>query len=132
MGKRYAFFYVIGSLASAFSGIIAFGLIHLDGAGGLEGWRWIFIVEGLLTVVIGVAGYWLLVAFPDSDRKVWGFLNARERAWIVDRVKVDRGDAGVTSFELKKFLRGAADWRMWYVSICPLAQMSVSLTEFDF
>lgn len=113
MGKRYAFFYVIGCLASAFSGIIAFGLIHLDGAGNLAGWRWIFVFEGLLTVVIGLGGYWLLVDFPDSDRKVWSFLNAKERAWIVQRVKADRGDSEVTDFDLRKFLGGAADWRIW-------------------
>ncbi|KAI0103817.1 major facilitator superfamily MFS-1 [Nemania sp. FL0031] len=113
MGKRYAFFYVIGCLASAFSGIIAFGLIHLDGAGNLAGWRWIFVFEGLLTVVIGFGGYWLLVDFPDSDRKVWSFLNAKERAWVVQRVKADRGDSEVTSFDLRKFLGGAADWRIW-------------------
>ncbi|KAI1174108.1 major facilitator superfamily MFS-1 [Nemania sp. FL0916] len=113
MGKRYAAFYVIGSLASAFSGIIAFGLIHLDGAGNLAGWRWIFVFEGLLTVVIGIGGYWLLVDFPDSDRKVRGFLNAKERAWVVQRVKIDRGDTVITKFDLSKFLSGAKDWRIW-------------------
>ncbi|KAI1822491.1 major facilitator superfamily MFS-1 [Xylaria intraflava] len=113
MGKRYAFFYVIGSLASAFSGILAFGLIHLNGAGGLQGWRWIFVFEGLLTVVIGFGGYWFLVDFPDSDRKVWSFLDSRERAWIVAKVKADRGDAQVTAFNLRKFLSGASDWRIW-------------------
>jgi MFS family permease len=113
MGKRYAFFYVIGCLASAFSGIIAFGLIHLNGAGGLAGWRWIFVFEGLLTVVIGFGGYWLLVDFPDSDRKVLGFLSAKERAWVVRRVKADRGDSEVTEFDIKKFLGAAADWRLW-------------------
>lgn len=113
MGKRYAFFYVIGCLASAFSGIIAYGLIHLNGRGGLAGWRWIFVVEGLLTVVIGFGGYWLLVDFPDSDRKVWSFLSEKERAWVVRRVKADRGDSQVTEFNLRKFLSGAADWRIW-------------------
>jgi hypothetical protein len=113
MGKRYAFFYVIGCLASAFSGILAFGLIHLNGAGGLAGWRWIFIFEGLLTVVIGFGGYWLLVDFPDSDRKVWGFLNEKERAWIVRRVKADRGDNTVTDFNWVSFLSAGKDWRLW-------------------
>ncbi|KAI8625616.1 MFS general substrate transporter [Xylariaceae sp. FL1651] len=113
MGKRYAFFYVIGSLASAFSGILAFGLIHLNGAGGLSGWRWIFVFEGLLTVVIGFGGYWLLVDFPDSDRKVWSFLNDKERAWVVRRIKADRGDTQLSKFDLPKFLGGAKDWRIW-------------------
>src|SRR5437868_5147619 len=42
---RNAVFYLIGcSLASAFSGILAYGFTQLNGLGGLEGWRWIFIV----------------------------------------------------------------------------------------
>ena len=46
MGKRYSIFYLIGSLASAFGGILAFGLMHMSGIQGYGGWRWIFIIEG--------------------------------------------------------------------------------------
>ena len=42
--KRYALFYVIGSQASAFAGILAYGLMQMKGLGGLNGWSWIFIV----------------------------------------------------------------------------------------
>lgn len=49
VGKRYSVFYVLGCVASAFSGILAFGLMQLGGRGGLSGWRWIFIFEGLIT-----------------------------------------------------------------------------------
>ena len=47
LGRRYGLFYVIGSVTSAFSGILAFGLIQLNGKAGLRGWRWIFIIEGM-------------------------------------------------------------------------------------
>lgn len=42
--KRNAVFYLIGSMASAFAGILAYGLMQLNGRAGLEGWSWIFIV----------------------------------------------------------------------------------------
>lgn len=42
--KRNAAFYLIGSMASALSGILAYGLMQLKGRAGLDGWRWIFIV----------------------------------------------------------------------------------------
>lgn len=42
--KRNAVFYLIGSCASAFAGILAYGLMQLNGRAGLEGWSWIFIV----------------------------------------------------------------------------------------
>jgi MFS transporter, ACS family, DAL5 transporter family protein len=43
--KRNAVFFLIGSMASALSGILAYGIIQMDGLGGLSGWRWIFVVR---------------------------------------------------------------------------------------
>jgi len=48
MGKRYASFYLVGCVASAFGGILAFGLMQMDGVANFRGWRWIFIVEGIV------------------------------------------------------------------------------------
>ncbi|KAK1974495.1 major facilitator superfamily transporter [Colletotrichum cereale] len=113
VGKRYSVFYLLGCVASAFAGILAYGLMQMNGQQGLTGWRWIFIVEGVLTCVLGIAGYWLLVDFPDSKRKDWNFLGDRERAWIVARVNRDRGDAHMPAFNLRRFLGAGADWRIW-------------------
>jgi len=43
--KRNAAFYLIGSMASGFGGILAYGLMQMDGLAGRAGWRWIFIVS---------------------------------------------------------------------------------------
>jgi len=43
--KRNAAFFLIGSVASGFGGILAYGLSHMNGLGGISGWRWIFIVR---------------------------------------------------------------------------------------
>jgi MFS family permease len=77
VGKRYSLFYLLGCVASAFSGILAYGLMQMNGLANLSGWRWIFTIEGILTVLLGIAGYWLLVDFPDSNRKNWSFLGSR-------------------------------------------------------
>lgn len=87
--------------------------MQLNGREGLTGWRWIFIIEGALTIALGIAGYWLLVDFPDSKRKTWSFLGARERQWVVDRISRDRGDSEMPPFQLGKFLGGGADWKVW-------------------
>ncbi|KAK8132142.1 phthalate transporter [Apiospora kogelbergensis] len=113
VGKRYSFFYILGCVASAFSGILAFGLMQMKGVAGLAGWRWIFIVEGLITCLLGIGGYWLLVDFPDSSRVSWNFLGARERAWVVKRVNADRGDAETPKFDFKRFMAAGADLKIW-------------------
>lgn len=87
--------------------------MHLGGRGGLSGWRWIFVIEGLITCVAGMIGYFLLVDFPDSGRQTWKFLNQREREWIVTRIEADRGDTKVPPFNLRKFLSYGADWKIW-------------------
>ncbi|KJX96043.1 phthalate transporter like protein [Zymoseptoria brevis] len=118
MGRRNAFFYLIGMLASAFSGILAFGLMQMDGLGGYQGWSWIFIIEGIITVIIAIVGYIFLVPFPDDNpEKCWGFLNEREVAFVIARVNADRGDAQAEPFNLVKFLKPAADLKIWGFAI---------------
>lgn len=53
----------------------------MDGVGGLEGWRWIFILEGILTVVLAVGAFFVIYDTP-ADAK---FLTPEEREWITNR-----------------------------------------------
>lgn len=46
--KRNAVFYLIGSMASGLGGILAYGLMQMDGISGRSGWEWIFIVSTFL------------------------------------------------------------------------------------
>jgi MFS family permease len=134
IGKRYSVFYILGSLASACAGILAYGLMQLKGRQGLNGWRWIFIIEGALTCFLGIAAYWMLVDFPDKAHTSWKFLNQREAKFIIDRVDRDRGDAKPEPWNLKKFLRGGADIKIWgfaMVSVLPMLLRVPQLTNSD-
>ncbi|RDA88896.1 hypothetical protein CP532_5520 [Ophiocordyceps camponoti-leonardi (nom. inval.)] len=113
VGKRYSSFYLLSCAAASFSGVLAFGLMHMDGLAHIRGWRWIFIIEGIITCLVALASYWLLVDFPDSSRPSWRFLDARERQWVVDRIETDRADTRVTAFQPLLFARAARDWRIW-------------------
>lgn len=113
IGKRYSCFYILGSLASACAGILAYGLMQLKGRQGLNGWRWIFIIEGALTCFLGILGYWALVDFPDKAHKSWKFLTEREVRFIIDRVDRDRGDAKPEPWSAAKFFKGGADIKIW-------------------
>jgi len=61
--SRMAMFYLSSALSGAFSGLLAAGIAQMRGVGGYEGWRWIFILEGILSVAVGIASFFLL---PDS------------------------------------------------------------------
>ncbi|KAK8876683.1 transporter [Apiospora arundinis] len=54
-------------LAQAFSGILAAAIFGgLDGAAGIAGWKWLFIIESLMSTVCGVAAFWTLPDYPHS------------------------------------------------------------------
>ncbi|TQN64610.1 putative transporter [Colletotrichum shisoi] len=57
---------VLGNLSGIFSGILAFAFDTVSGTAGLSGWQWLFLVEGILTLILGAAVYFLLPDFPDS------------------------------------------------------------------
>ncbi|PGH05697.1 hypothetical protein AJ79_06713 [Helicocarpus griseus UAMH5409] len=111
--KRYSIFYLIGCVASALSGILAFGFSQMGGLHGLGGWRWIFIMEGVLTIIVGFLVYIFIVDFPDKAHKAWRFLNENECAFIIRRLNKDRGDGDAEPFSVGKFLRPALDLKIW-------------------
>ncbi|KAK7006162.1 major facilitator superfamily domain-containing protein [Favolaschia claudopus] len=111
--KRNALFYLIGSTASAFGGILAYGLMQLDGKGGLEGWRWIFTIEGTLTCLLALVAYLLIVDFPEHSPKSWRFLSQREADFVVARIQYDRNDVETVPFHLASYLRNGLDSKVW-------------------
>ncbi|KAL2818818.1 putative MFS transporter [Aspergillus cavernicola] len=54
LSTRIAIFYCASALSGAFSGLLAAGIAQMDGVGGQEGWRWIFLLEGIATVILGI------------------------------------------------------------------------------
>ena len=71
---RTAMLFVAAAISSAFGGLIASGLLQLEG-GGMVGWQILYLFEGLLTLVWGVLLYFLLAENSDT---AW-YLNDREK-----------------------------------------------------
>ncbi|OAG43492.1 hypothetical protein AYO21_02429 [Fonsecaea monophora] len=111
--QRVAVFYIFGCLSSAAGGILAYGLMQIGGAGGLRGWRWILIVEGLITSVIALLSYIFLVDFPDMAAKSWNFLTDRESMHVIWRINKDREDVTPEPFNLTKYLACGKDLKIW-------------------
>lgn len=83
MQYRQALFFSAASIAGAFSGILAFVIAKMDGVGNYGGWRWIFILEGLFTVIVGCVSYFTLYDYPDTA----GFLSPEEKEWVLYRLR---------------------------------------------
>jgi len=53
-GLRMAIFFSAATAAGAFGGLLARGIVEMKGVGGLSGWQWIFILEGIVTIIVGM------------------------------------------------------------------------------
>ncbi|KAJ8068558.1 hypothetical protein OCU04_002273 [Sclerotinia nivalis] len=102
--KRTAFLYSGSLLSGAFSGLITAGITHgLDGAKGLRAWRWLFIIEGAITVVIAFSAFFIL---PDLPRTT-SWLSEDEKDLAAWRLEEDIGQDDWVDTKQQTFLYGA-------------------------
>ncbi|CDO71341.1 hypothetical protein BN946_scf184908.g99 [Trametes cinnabarina] len=87
--QRVGIFYASASLSGAFGGLLATAIIRMDGVGGLAGWRWIFILEGIATIVIALSS----AIFLPADIASAKFFTEEEREFALHRLRLSFGAA---------------------------------------
>lgn len=107
-GLRLAIFYSAAGVAGAFGGLLARGINEMNGMGGLPGWAWIFILEGLFTFVVAITAYFVMSDYPETAK----FLNDDERKEIHRRLEADRSSLADEA-DLKYFFHAIKDWKIW-------------------
>ncbi|KAF8858919.1 MFS general substrate transporter [Acephala macrosclerotiorum] len=102
--KRTAVLYSGSLLSGAFSGLIAAGITNgLDGARGLSAWRWLFIVEGVITVFVALFSFFILPDFPRTT--TW--LTEEEKQLAAWRLDEDIGEDDWVNSKQQTFFHGA-------------------------
>ncbi|KAI0767797.1 MFS general substrate transporter [Fomes fomentarius] len=118
---RIAMFWAGAGLSGAFSGLLAFCISFMSGTAGLLGWSWIFIIEGLATVIVGVAAYFLLLDLPETTT----YLTPEERSYIIHRKKYDNSSVGEEEhFEIRHLWQALLDWQVWVLSFINLTVLT--------
>jgi len=107
--RHFALFFCWSIMAGAVSGLLAYAIANMSGTGGYKGWRWIFIIEGLVTVVVGVVSKWIVVDWPETAT----FLNEHERAMLIARLAADQGEAKMNRLDRPATRRIFADWKIY-------------------
>jgi MFS family permease len=109
-GVRAAIFFSAAAVSGSFGGLLAAAIELMDGIGGRPGWAWIFILEGLLTIVIGAISFWMVHDFPDEAK----FLSDDDRIRVIRRLKLDQqSSAEHEEFRMSYFWAACKDWKMW-------------------
>ncbi|QKX60435.1 uncharacterized protein TRUGW13939_07580 [Talaromyces rugulosus] len=106
---RFALFYGFFSVAGAFGGIIAYGILQTNGA--LHGWQYLFILEGCIPILLGVIfPFWL----AKNVGSAW-YLNPYERLFADRRMAIDASENSGHSNKVTRqdFKKAFTDWRIW-------------------
>lgn len=124
-GKRVMMTNLANCTSGAFGGLFAYAVQTMGKRRGLEAWRWLFIVEFAVTMVIGGIGWFIL---PHSPETAW-FLNAEEKETMRLRKKRDELFRGNDKFDSKWIMISLKDP---YLYLCGLAffTSSVAITGF--
>ncbi|KAF9479488.1 MFS general substrate transporter [Pholiota conissans] len=107
-GLRMAVFFSAATLAGAFGGLLARGISEMKGVGGKPGWAWIFILEGLATIVVAGFARWII----NDSLETAKFLTEEERVEVKARLKLDRTSLA-DEYNTKYLIAALKDWKIY-------------------
>ncbi|KAI1325225.1 MFS general substrate transporter [Xylariaceae sp. FL0255] len=109
LGKRSGIFTSSGLAGTLFSGFIQTGIQKsLNGRNGLAGWRWLFIIDGLITLPVALYGFLLFPDTPATTKAV--YLSPAQKALAKSRVPPPSSSSPLTLSFLRKVLTSPLFW----------------------
>ncbi|ROT34488.1 MFS general substrate transporter [Sodiomyces alkalinus F11] len=109
IGRRSAIFFSAAALAGSFGGLLAAAIAQMDGIGNMPGWSWIFIIEGLATVFVGLFCWWMVFDWPETAR----FLSPDDRIRMQRRLIIDRQGRTAEDFDKRHIYEALLDWKTY-------------------
>lgn len=110
IAARLSILYSGNIFATSFSGLIAAAVFNtVDGAQGIRGWQWLFIIEGVVTFAVAIAGMFLLADSPLTTR----WLTPEERQLAHDRMVLDTVGLAESKGSRAGFMQAVRDPRLW-------------------
>ena len=114
---RLACFWSVNYIADCLTAFLGVGLNKMRGVGGRAGWRWMFLLEGIFTLLIGIASFWMMPSSPTQTKtrlRPNGYLTDREAKIVVNRViRDDPGKGGMHNRQPLTFrmvFQSLTDW----------------------
>ncbi|KAI1262742.1 major facilitator superfamily domain-containing protein [Xylariaceae sp. FL1019] len=124
---RIASFLCSATLAGAFGGVLAYGVGHLNGAGGFEAWRWLFIIEGVPSIVVGLLVFFFLPNYPETT----SWLSTEEKTLQARRMGI-HGNSSEQKLNWKDVKEALTDYRFYfhYLAYLSMGSCTASLSLF--
>jgi MFS family permease len=107
-------FWLAGSIGQLFSGFLqAAAYTNLNGVHGYEGWRWLFIIDGIITVPLALLGYAFFPNLPQSGQKSWWITDVEQELSVKRMDAIGRaGKEAWTRAKVKKIL---SSWHFYFL-----------------
>ncbi|KAI2627277.1 MFS general substrate transporter [Hypomontagnella submonticulosa] len=122
IGLRISYLFIASAISSAFSGLIAYAILFMDGAAGYPGWRWLYIIEGSVTVVIAFLCFFII---PTSYTTAY-FLNEDDRAVMRKRAELTEAyNGGQGHYTRTDFRLAIKDVKTWVHTIIQIMCLTV-------
>nr|QFR37146.1 MFS transporter [Cyberlindnera americana] len=106
---RTCIWFSFNGFGTIFGSAIAYGIAKHADSFSIEGWKVLFIVIGLITILLSIAFYFHI---PDSPATAW-FLTDREKMMVVERIRTNNQGFGNKHFKKSQFIEALKDPRTW-------------------
>ncbi|KAE9369314.1 pantothenate transporter [Stipitochalara longipes BDJ] len=113
IAPRVVWVTLLGNLSPIISGVLAFAFNGVD-AGGLSGWKWLILTEGIFTVLLGIFVIFFLPDFPSTA----SWLSEKEKAFIQARLPRNSPRAAESNFDFHELITTLKDKRVWLFLLC--------------
>ncbi|CAG8159722.1 unnamed protein product [Penicillium salamii] len=113
MSLRLLYFYICGNVSGIFGGLLAYAFDTVSGAAGLSGWQWLFLTEGIATVLFSVVIWFLLPDFPETAK----WLTEKEKKFIQARLPSNAPRASEKNFKFREIVESLKDVRLWLFTL---------------
>ncbi len=108
--KNNALFMTAAPIAMIVGAPVSSALLTLDGRLGLQGWQWLFLVEGFPAVILGLLALWVFTDKPEQAR----WLTTPERTWLAETMAAERAARNV--HDRSSVLKSLANGKVWLLS----------------
>ncbi|RSL90334.1 hypothetical protein CEP51_000811 [Fusarium floridanum] len=130
---RMAIFFSANLVSGAFGNLIAAGILGgLGHARGLSPWQWLYIIEGAITVFIGISVYFVMPDFPET----WKVLTEEERHVATRRLAIEAAQADVDEAggmsQLKGLKLAVSDINTWILALAYLCVVGAAGLQYFF
>ncbi|KAJ8653364.1 hypothetical protein O0I10_011015 [Lichtheimia ornata] len=118
IATRIALFWGSTVAAHAYAGILAYGILRLRGAQSMAGWQWLFLIEGIPTVLVAIIAWFYLPSSPET----WSRLTLEEQRLAVSRLAIEDGGQHHHHVSLRDLddasnreqaIKALVDWKVW-------------------